>query len=93
MYIVFALLMVAAVYALWRYWEGLVDRSPEEEAFERRLTRLNERQANRYSDDELTTAPDEDEAWKIMVERGRRSRRRDRYAGDLTRRAGDRRRR
>lgn len=91
LYILFGLLLVAIAVFVWRYWSSLVDRSPEEEAYERRLTALNERQANRYSDDELTTAPSQDEAWRIMVERGRRSGRRDRYAGDLTRRAGSRR--
>jgi hypothetical protein len=91
LYIVFGLLLVAIVAFLWRYWSTLVDRSPEEEAYERRLTALNERQANRYSDDELTDTPSDDEAWRIMVERGRRSGRRDSYGGDMTRRAGSRR--
>ncbi|MFO7170657.1 MAG: hypothetical protein DIU80_021725 [Chloroflexota bacterium] len=92
-YIIFAVALLAAIYFLWRYWSDLVDRTPEEEAYERRISALNERQANRYSDDELTTVTDEDEAWRIMVERGRASLRRDRYAGDLHRRAGERRRR
>lgn len=91
LYIIFGLLLVVIIVVLWRYWSTLVDRSPEEEAYERRLTALNERQANRYSDDELTVAPNEDDAWAIMVERGRRSGRRDRYAGDLGRRTGSRR--
>jgi hypothetical protein len=87
LYILFGLLLVAIAFFVWRYWSSLVERSPEEEAYERRLTALNERQANRYSDDELTTSPDDDEAWRIMVERGRNSGRNDRYAGDVNRRA------
>jgi hypothetical protein len=91
LYITFGLLLVVIIAVLWRYWSTLVDRTPEEEAYERRLTKLNERQANRYSDDELTVTPNEDDAWAIMVERGRSSGRRDRYAGDLGRRTGARR--
>jgi hypothetical protein len=91
LYIVFGLLLTVIVVVLWRYWATLVDRTPEEDAYERRLTALNERQANRYSDDALTSAPNEDDSWAIMVERGRRSGRRDRYAGDLGRRTGARR--
>ncbi|HWQ12252.1 MAG TPA: hypothetical protein VNL77_05600 [Roseiflexaceae bacterium] len=91
LYIVFAIVLGLVIFFLWRYWADLVDRSPEEEAYERRLTALNERQAHRYSDDELTTAPSEDDAWRIMVERGRRAGRQDRYAGDLARRRRERR--
>jgi membrane protein implicated in regulation of membrane protease activity len=91
-YIVFAIGLLIGVYFLWRYWADMVDRSPEEAAYERRISALNERQANRYSDDELTDVPSEDEAWRIMVERGQRVGRRDRYGGDLRRRARERRR-
>jgi hypothetical protein len=91
LYVVFGILLVAIAIFVWRYWSSLVERSPEEEAYERRLTALNERQAHRYSDDELTSSPDDDEAWRIMVERGRNAGRRDRYAGDVNRRAGSRR--
>lgn len=91
LYIVFGALLVVIIVVLWRYWASLVERSPEEEAYERRLTALNERQANRYTDDELRGAPSEDEAWALMVERGRRSGRRDRYAGELRRRTDARR--
>lgn len=91
LYIVFGIGLVVAVYFLWRYWADLSDRTPEDEAYERKLTALNERQANRYSDNELTSAPDEDESWRIMVERGRSTSRRDRYAGNLAHRTRERR--
>ena len=89
-----AVLLLGGVYALWRYWDNLAHVSPEEEAFDERVAALNERQANRVSDEELTHPVSEDEAWKIMISRGQQGRRRrERYGGVLSRRVGERRRR
>ncbi len=92
MFVIFALLLLLGIYALWRFWSGLITVSRAEERYERRMAALNERQANRYSDEQLTHPADDDEAWSIMVQGGRRSRRRDRYAGSLTNRSRERRR-
>lgn len=86
LFILFAGMLLVAAYVLWRYWADLTIRTTDEERFEERVAALNERQANRYSDDELTEIPSDDDAWRIMVDRGRRASRRDRYAGDLQRR-------
>jgi uncharacterized membrane protein YcjF (UPF0283 family) len=40
--------------------------------FSRRVARLNDRQSNRLQDTQLTEQTDQDDAWRIMVERGRR---------------------
>ena len=89
-----AALLLGVVYALWHYWNNVSRLSPEEEAFDERVAALNERQANRISDEELAHPVDEDEAWRIMVSRGQQGRRRrERYAGELARRTGERRRR
>jgi hypothetical protein len=89
-----AALLLGAVYALWRYWDNLARLSLEEEAFDERVAALNERQANRVSDEELARPVNEDEAWQIMISRGQRGkRRRERYGGELSRRIGERRRR
>lgn len=88
-----AVLIVGIGVVLWRYWENLTQVSPEEEMFDRRVARLNERQAYQMTDDELARPITEDEAWKVMVARGRRaSQRHDRYNGDLERRVRARRR-
>ncbi len=94
LFLLSAMVLLGAVYALWHYWDNLARRTPEEEAFDERVAALNQRQANRISDDELTHPLTEDEAWQIMISRGKRGwRRRERYSGDLSRRQGERRRR
>ena len=94
LFVLSAALLLGVVYALWRYWDNVSRLSPEEEAFDERVAALNERQANRISDEELAQPIDEDEAWRIMVSRGQRGRRRrERYGGELARRIGERRRR
>jgi hypothetical protein len=93
LFLITAVLLLGGVYALWRYWDNLARLSPEEEAFDERVAALNERQANRVSDEELAHPVSEDEAWQIMVSRGQRPRRRERYGGELSRRIGERRRR
>jgi len=94
LFIIFAVLLLGAVYALWHYWDNLSRQSPEEEAYDERVAALNQRQANRISDEQLAHPISEDEAWNIMVNRGQHGgRRRDRYGGELARRVGERRRR
>ena len=94
LFLLFAALLLGVVYALWRYWDNLSRLSPEEEAFDKRVAALNERQANRISDEQLAQPISEDDAWGIMVNRGQRGRGgSDRYSGMLTRRARERRRR
>ncbi len=62
--------------AAWRYWREQVNISPEDEELTREIAELNDRQANRMSDQRLRSGVDPDEAWRIMVQRGQRSRRR-----------------
>ncbi len=85
LFVLFAAFLLLAAYLLWRYWGALTTVSPEEERFEQRIAALNERQAHRYSDEELATPITEEDAWRVMVERGRRTARRDRSTGDLMR--------
>ncbi|ABY36526.1 MAG TPA: hypothetical protein DEF43_02620 [Chloroflexus aurantiacus] len=60
----------------WRYWREQVNISPEDEELLREIAELNDRQANRISDQRLRSRVDPDEAWQIMVQRGRKSSRR-----------------
>ena len=94
MLIIFAIvaaLLVGVLVALWRYWDGVSRGSAEDSAFDKQVAALNERQSNRMSDDLIRANIDDESAWQIMVERGRRAaRRRDRYTGDLARRPRER---
>jgi hypothetical protein len=82
-----SVVLIGVAIVLWRIWDGLTHTTPEEEAYERRVAQLNERQANRLSDDDLRRSSSLNEAWQITVDRGRRSgKRRQRYNGDLNRR-------
>ncbi len=86
LFVIFAVLLLAIVYTLWRYWFSIAQVSPEEEEFDERVAALNERQANRISDEQLRQPLSEDDAWQIMVRRGRRPpRRRRRVREDLPR--------
>ena len=94
LFLFFAALLLGLIYALWRYWDSVAHISPEEEEFDERMASLNERQANRISDEDLSQPLSEDDAWSIMVSRGRRTgKRSERYGGNLAQRAGERRRR
>ncbi len=93
LFILFAILLVITGFGIWRYWQTVVRVSPEEQAYDKRVARLNERQANRMSDEQLREPISGDEAWELMVRRGQQSRRSERYGGNLSRRAADRRRR
>jgi hypothetical protein len=84
-YILFAiaaLLLIGLVALIWRLWGDYVQVSPEEEEREREIASLNDAQANRVSDQQLTHPLDTDSAWQTMVQRGagtkprRRTRRR-----------------
>ncbi|NJO82422.1 MAG: hypothetical protein HC828_06090 [Blastochloris sp.] len=91
LFVICAALLLGAMYLVWRYWDHATSRSPEEEAYDKRVAQLNERQANRLSDEQLTKPVNEDDAWRIMVERGRKTtERRNRYGGDLKRRTRER---
>lgn len=86
LFVLFAAILLLAAYLLWRYWAALTVATPGEERFEERIAALNERQAHRYSDEELTALATEEDAWRTMVERGRRATRRERSTGDVMRR-------
>lgn len=73
-----ALLLIILAVAAWRFWLSYSQITPESEEFEERLADLNEIQANRYSDGEIRHVYSPEEAWKEMVDRGRRRRRRSR---------------
>ncbi|MBK9940749.1 MAG: hypothetical protein U0Z44_17310 [Kouleothrix sp.] len=72
LFIVFVALIAAVLFAVWRYWMNLSQVSPEEEEFDERMAALNERQANRISDEFLAQPMSDEEAWRIMVRRGMR---------------------
>ncbi len=92
LFVIAALLFLAIVAILWRYWRSVADVSASDAAFSRRIARLNDRQSNRLQDTQLTEMTSQDEAWRIMVERGRRQMDTPQY-GDTTRRARERQRR
>jgi hypothetical protein len=86
LFIVFTLLIAGALLLVWRYWHAIASVSPEEEAFDERMTALNDRQANRLSDEQLTHPLTDDDAWSVMVRRGRRDRERRRKPPRTTQR-------
>jgi hypothetical protein len=107
LFAIFTLLLCGVFFVVWRYWNNIARVSPEEEEYDVRVAEMNERQANRLSDDQLRSPLSDDEAWAVMVhrgmrdrERGRRNRRdtkrltpprRERYGGELARRIDERR--
>ena len=86
-----AALLAGIVVVLWRYWRDYANITPEEEAFDKRVAALNERQANRLSNEQLAQSVSEEDAWKIMLRRGSQARRRSRYAEEVGRRYRERR--
>lgn len=76
LFAVVAAVLVGVVVAIWRYWDSVSRTSPEDEAFDKRVAALNERQSNRMSDDLLRSKIDEESAWRIMLARGKRAARR-----------------
>jgi hypothetical protein len=92
LFILLGAALVATVYGIWRYWESLVERTPEEDAYDKQVATLNERQANRMSDERLTHPLSDDDAWQVILQRGRKLMRRgSRYGGDYDRRTRERR--
>ncbi len=67
------LLLIGVAYMLRRFWDEQAQMTPEEEAYDKRVARLNQRQANRISDGFLRRNVSDDDAWQMMVRRGRRS--------------------
>jgi hypothetical protein len=82
----FTALVAGALLLVWRYWNTIARVSPEEEEFDERMTALNDRQANRLTDDQLTHPLTDDDAWSVMVQRGRRDRERRRRPARPTQR-------
>jgi hypothetical protein len=76
LFLFFTALVAGALLLVWRYWNTIAHVSPEEEEFDERMSALNDRQANRLSDDQLTHPLNDDDAWSVMVQRGRRDRER-----------------
>lgn len=86
LFILLGAILFAVVYGLRRYWDTMVNTDPLEDAYERQMAALNERQANRFSDDQLTRPPSDDDAWRIILRRGRALMRRDTERPDTPRR-------
>jgi hypothetical protein len=86
LFLFFTALVAGALLLVWRYWNTIARVSPEEEAFDERMTALNDRQANRLSDEQLTHPLTDDDAWSVMVQRGRRARERQRRPTRATQR-------
>lgn len=74
--IVAGVLLVGLVISLWRFWIDYANITPEESDYERGMANLNDDQANRISDDQLSRPIDTDTGWAIMVRRGQRTNRR-----------------
>ncbi len=68
-----ALLMILLAALIWRFWQGFVQVSPEEEELERSIASLNDEQANRTSDQHISRKMDTETGWQIMVRRGQRT--------------------
>ena len=88
-FVIAAVIFLVIVGLLWRYWQSVAEVSASDESFSRRIARLNERQSNRIDDDHLRNITDDDEAWRIMVDRGRQSDRLPTYS-NTTRRSRER---
>lgn len=86
LFIFFTALVTGALLLVWRYWNTIAHVSPEEEEFDERMTALNDRQANRLSDEQLTHPLTDDDAWSVMVQRGRRDRERRQRSARATKR-------
>ncbi|GAC1386512.1 MAG: hypothetical protein NVS4B8_02280 [Herpetosiphon sp.] len=52
-FILIAALIVIIVFLILRYWKHELNMSEEEVAYEKRISRLNQGQANRRRDDEI----------------------------------------
>jgi|HigsolmetaAR206D_1030411.scaffolds.fasta_scaffold13094_2 hypothetical protein len=72
---IIALLLFGWVSYAWYNWRNTTQFSEADEYYDKGVISLNDRQANRLSDNELTRPIREDDAWQIMVQRGRQSQR------------------
>jgi hypothetical protein len=71
--VIVGVLLVGLLVMLWRFWEDYARITPEETEYERDIASLNDAQANRFRDEQLTRQIDADTAWQVMVRRGRRA--------------------
>lgn len=65
-----ALLLLGLIAMIWRLWNDYAQVTPADEEREREIASLNDAQANRVSDQQLTHPVDTDSAWRTMVQRG-----------------------
>lgn len=65
-----ALLLLGLIALIWRLWTDYTQVGPDDEEREREIAALNDAQANRVSDQQLTHPLDADAAWRTMVQRG-----------------------
>lgn len=72
LFLLIASMLLGWVYFAWRSWRATTQMTPEEQEYDNRVAALNDRQANRLRDDQLTQPVNNDDAWAIMVGRGRR---------------------
>ncbi len=72
LFIALIIILIIVVYGISRYWDTMVRRSDDEEEYDRMVANLNERQANRLSDEQLWEPVSDDDAWQIILRRGRR---------------------
>lgn len=86
LFLIFLAVIALALFVIWRYWSSIARITPEEEEYDERVAALNERQANRLSDEQLVQPLTDDEAWSIMVHRGMRRREPRKRPRDTTRR-------
>lgn len=70
-----ALLLLGWVFFAWQNWRSNTQFSEDDERYDEQVASLNDRQANRLSDDQLTHPVSEEDAWKLMIQRGQRQRR------------------
>lgn len=76
-YLLFAvggILLVGLAILLWRRWQRYARITPEDEVYERSIADLSNSQAHRMSDEQLGRPIDPDTGWRIMVQRGARTR-------------------
>ncbi len=76
LFLIAAVIMVGLIGLIWRVWQSYVQVTPADEAFEREIATLNDSQANRISDQQLTRPIDTDTGWDLMVKRGQEGSRR-----------------
>lgn len=76
-YLLFAaggVVLVGLAILLWRRWQRYARITPEEESYERSIADLSNSQAHRMSDEQLGRPIDPDTGWRIMVQRGAKTR-------------------